>query len=213
MSILHLAIATSGLPGATKSVWAPRMAAALVDDAGNVTDRFAVSVRADGRVIEASATLRHGITTKIANQTGIDELSVIASICGLKARGKRLDDRPGLINCARVMVAWNVDFVTEVLTKLFIRHGENAPGMAWMRPGMQKPICLQEHARLWCKLPAVEGDDGQYRRPTRDEAASALCGLPARPLPHTVDDDLELQRVHLWPALRQRKAFEMEAVA
>lgn len=60
MSILHIALATSGLPGASKSVWCPRMCAALVDDAGTVTDSFAVSIRADGRHIEAAATRRHG---------------------------------------------------------------------------------------------------------------------------------------------------------
>lgn len=206
---LFLSIATSGLPGATKSVWTPRLAAALCDDAGDVTDSFAVNVRADGRHIENAATLRHGITTAAASRTGVDEVFVLGVICGMRAGGKRSADRPGLINCARTLVAWNAPFVSEVISGLFARHGE--PSAAWLRPGLTT-ISLQDVARPWCKLAAAEGDDGQYRRPTRDEAAAALCGLPARPLPHAVDSNLERERA-IYAALRERKAFEMENVA
>jgi hypothetical protein len=208
MTTLFLTIATSGLPGATKSVWCPRMCAALVDDSGAVTDSFAVKVRADGRHIEAAAALRHGITTAAASRTGVDEVFVLGAICGMRASGKRAQDRPGLISCARVLVAWQAEFVCRVVSDLYQRHGE--PGSAWRRPGLQI-VSLQDAATPWCRLPSTE-DNGGYRKPTRDEAAAALCGLPVRPLPHSPDSNLERERA-LYAALRDRKAFEMEAVA
>lgn len=210
MSTLFLAIATSGLPGATKSVWAVRIAAALVSDTGDITDNFAVNVRADGRHVEAAAALRHGITTAAASRTGIDEIFALSSICGMRASGKRAQDRPGLISCARVLVAWQAEFVCRVISDLYQRHGE--PRSAWRRPGLQV-VSLQDAATAFCRLPPVEGDEtGQYRRPTRDEAAFELCGLPVRPLPHSPDSNLERERA-VFAALRERKAFEAGVAA
>lgn len=211
MSVLHLSIATSGLPSdrMNKAVWSPRMAAALVSDDGVVTDSFAVNVRADGRHVENAASLRHGITTSAANRTGVDEIFVLGAICGMRANGKRTQDRPGLVSCARILVAWSGDFVVRVISAMYEKHGE--PGSAWRRPGLQI-ISLQDIATPWCKIAPHEDDDqsGQYRRPTRDEAAAILCGLPARPLPHTVDDNLRIEML-LYAALRERKAFEEAA--
>lgn len=210
MSALFLAIATSGLPSdsGSKSIWSPRMCAALCDDAGNVTDSFAVSIRADGRHIEAGAARRHGITTAIASRTGVDESFALASICGLRASGKRTQDRPGLASCARVVVAWDSDFVVAVINGLFARCGE--PSSAWLRPGLQI-VGLQQIAAPWCRIPSGE-DGGGYRKPTRGEAASVLLSEPVepRPLPHTVEANLAIE-MRLWAALRERKAFEMEA--
>lgn len=209
MSVLHLSIATSGLPGASKSVWVPRMCALLVDDAGNVADSFAANIRADGRHIENQASVRHGITTAQASRTGVDEVAALMMVCGLRASGKRTQDRPGLISCARTLVAWQAEFVCGVITGLFSKHGE--PSSAWLRPGLSV-VGLQDVATPWCKLPPGEDDSGQYRCPTRDEAAAILIGdaYSARPLPHTVDSNLHIERA-LWLALRGRGAFEAEA--
>lgn len=213
MSILHLSMATSGLPSdrMNKAVWACRMCAALTDEAGNVTDRFAVNVRADGRFIDAGASRRHGITTGAANRTGVDEIFVLGAICGMRANGKRTQDRPGLISCARILVGWNADFIVRVISAMYEKHGE--PGSAWRRPGLQI-ISLQEIATPWCKLAPAEDDDqsGQYRRPTRDEAAFALLALPVRPLPHSPDQNLERERA-LYAELCRRNAIETEAAA
>lgn len=206
---LHLSVVTSGLPSETKSVWSPRMCAALCDDAGNITDSFAVNIRAEGRHIESPATLRHGITTGVANRTGVDEIFALGAICGMRTTGRRANDRPGLVSCARSLVVWNADFVCGVISALYERHGE--PGLAWRRPGLQI-VDLQESARPWCRLPPGDDDTGQYRRPMRDEAAFELCGQPARPLPHSPDSNLERERA-VWSALAQRKAFETESAA
>lgn len=211
MSALFLSIATSGLPGATKSVWVPRMCAALCDDAGNVTDSFAANIRADGRHIEAAASRIHGITTAQASRTGVDEVAALMMVCGLRASGKRSQDRPGLISCARTLVAWQAEFVCGVITGLFAKHGE--PSSAWLRPGLTT-VSLQDVATPWCKLPPGEDDSGQYRRPTRDDAAAILRGdaPSARPLPHTVDSNLHLE-MRLHAALKDRGAFERESAA
>lgn len=208
MSTLFLSIATSGLPSDTipKAIWCPRVACVLVDDAGNQIDSYAVSIRADGRFIDPGASRVHGITTAMASRSGVDETFALAIVCGLRAGGKRTTDRPGLISCARTLVAWRADFVCDVISKLFAKCGE--PSSAWRRPGLQI-VSLQEVARLWCRLPSTD-DAGGYRSPTRDEAAAELLGLPARPLPHSPDSNLERERA-VWAALRDRKAFEMEA--
>lgn len=207
MSTLFLSIATSGLPGATKMVWACRMSAALCDDAGAITDSFSVNIRAESRHVESGAARIHGITTAQASRTGVDEAFALTSICGLRASGRRTSDRPGLISCARILVAWDAAFVCTVITGLFAKHGE--PSNAWLRPGLQV-VGLQEHARLFCKLPAENSEDGQYRKPTRDEAAFELCGLPARDLPHGTDSNLDLER-RIYGELRARNAFEAVA--
>lgn len=206
MSTLFLSIATSGLPGVTKSVWCPRMSAALADDSGVITDSFAVNIRADGRFIEAPASRIHGITTAQANRTGVDEAFALTTICGLRASGKRTQDRPGLISCARTLVVWNAEFLCTIIDGLFAKHGE--PSSAWRRPGLTV-VSLQESVRIWCRLPS-EDDSGGYKAPTRDDAAVALLGLPARDLPHTVDLNLALER-SLYAALCAKNAFEVAA--
>lgn len=215
---LFLSIATSGLPSKTvnKSIWCPRMCAVLVDESGTIMDSFAANIRAEGRHIESAATLRHGISTNYASRNGIDEFPVLSSICGLKARGKRTQDRPGLASCARALVLWNAPFVLGVIAELFRRYGElhpealQEPSKAWLRSGLTV-VDLQSHTVPWCRLAPADGDDtGQYRRPTRDEAAFELCGLPARPLPHSSDSNLAVER-SLYAALVRKKAFEMEA--
>lgn len=211
MTILHLSIATSGLPSdrMNKAVWSPRMCAALTDEAGAVTDSFAVNVRADGRFIEAGASRRHGITTGAANRTGVDEIFALGCVCGMRANGKRTQDRPGLISCARTLVAWQAEFVVRVISAMYEKHGE--PGSAWRRPGL-RIVSLQEIATPWCKLAPAEDDDqsGQYRRPTRDEAAFELLGFVKRDLPHTPDSNLERERA-LYKDLCRRNAIETVA--
>lgn len=206
MSVLNLSIATSGLPGTTKTVWCPRICAALADDAGKVQDSYAVNIRADGRFIDQGATRIHGITTSAASRTGVDETFALAIVCGLRASGRRTADRPGLVSCARVLVAWNAQFVCDVISRLFARCGE--PSAAWLRPGLQI-ISLQNAATLWCRLPS-DDDAGGYKHPTRDEAAAALLASPARELPHSPDSNLAIER-SLYAALRERKAFEEAA--
>lgn len=208
MSVLHLSTATSGLPGASKSVWIPRMAAALCDDAGNVTDSFAANIRADGRHIETAASRIHGITTAQASRTGIDEIAALMMVCGLRASGKRTQDRPGFASCARTLVAWDAAFVCGVINSLFAKHGE--PSNAWLRPGLSV-VSLQDVATPFCKL-APEADDeasGAYCKPSRDEAAAILIGAShsARPLPHVADTNLALERA-LYAALKAQRAFE-----
>lgn len=207
MSVLHLSIATSGLVKSSLSAdsaqqpWIVRIAADLATDDGITVDSFAVSIRAEGRKIEPSASRIHGITSAMTERSGIYELFAIGAICGLKAGTKRKSDYPGFIASARTLVCWDAPFVREIISGLFLRHGE--PASAWLRPGLST-ISLQQLAAPWLRLPA---EDGSYRKPTRDEAAAFFADEPARPLPHTVDQNLRLEKL-IYAALRERKAFE-----
>lgn len=210
---LFVSIATSGLPKSSGNMpWICRIAAALCDDSGAVLDHYACNIRAeDGARIEEGATRKHGITTAMCTRGGVAERLALGVVLGFRAQGtKRPVDLPGLASCATAVVCWDAEFCREVLNARYARHGE--PHGSWVRPGLAfhslQPLCTP-----WCKLPPAQGDDGGgYRRPTRDEAAAALLGLQARPLPHGVDSHLSVEQA-LYAALRARKAFETEAAA
>lgn len=209
-NVLHISLATSGLVRDADDVrqqpWICRIAAALCDDSGAVLDSFACLIRAeDNRQIEPAASIRHGISTSMCARGGVHERLALGMVLGFRAAGtKRPQDLPGMASYASAIVAWDAEFIRTILNARYARHGE--PHGSWLRPGLQF-ISIQDLALPWCKLPA---EDGSYRKPTRDEAAAALLGLPARPLPHSLDTNLDRERA-VYAALRERNAFEEAA--
>lgn len=217
MSILHLSIATSSLvkrslpEDSRQQPFICRIAASLCDTNGNETDHFACLIRSeDGKRVDPEATRRHGITSAACTRSGVAERFALGMILGYRAHGaKRPIDLPGLASCVSAIICWDADFVRAVVNARYALHGE--PHGSWIRPGLQF-YSLQQTASPWCRLPAPAGDDGQYKNPTRDEAAAVLLGTEPRALPHTVDDNLRLERA-IFAVLAERKAFEMEGAA
>lgn len=220
MTLLHLSIATSGLPKGSLSAdsrqqpWIVRMAAELAAEDGRTIEQFACGIRAGDRKIDSEATARHGITSAYAARSGVDESFALSMVCGLKmkakADGTTRPDKPGLASNARFVICWDAEFVRGIIGSLFERLGE--PASAWVRPGLSF-ISLQELCAPWLRLPSAKGDDsGAYRKPTRDEAAAFFTGASPRPLPHTVDDNLRIEKL-LFPALRARGALEIGEAA
>lgn len=220
MTLLFLSIATSGLPKETLSSdsrqqpWICRMCADLSNDAGASIEQFACGIRAGERKIDSEATARHGITSAYAARSGVDESFALSMVCGLKmkarADGTTRPDKPGLASNARYVICWDGMFVRSVIGGLFERLGE--PAGAWVRPGLSL-INLQELCSPWLRLPSLKGDDsGAYRKPTRDEAAAYFLGAEPRHLPHTVDDNIAIEKL-LFFALRSRGALDLEKAA
>jgi hypothetical protein len=218
MSLLFLSIATSGLPKDSLSAnsrqqpWIVRISAELASEDGRTIEQFSCGIRAGDRKIEADASRIHGITSAYAARSGVDESFALSMVCGLKlkvkADGTIRPDKPGLASNALYCICWDAAFVRTVIGSAFARHGE--PADAWVRPGLQF-IGLQEICTPWLRLPAAKGDDsGAYRKPARDEAAAAFLGRQARPLPHSVDDNLALEKM-IYTELRARNAFEVAA--
>lgn len=210
MSLLFLSIATSSLPkdslpaDSKQQPWIVRMAAQLCEADGTPLQSFIASIRADGRKIDAGATNVHGINSTQADRGGVYEMFALGMVCGLKANGKRATDYPGLASEARYVIAWNADFLRTVINNSFAKLNE--PSGAWVRPGLQF-ISLQHVAAPFCRL---QGQDGAYRLPRRDEAAAQLLGLPERKTPVTPESNLDLEKlIYYW--LADRKAFEKEA--
>lgn len=220
MTLLFLSIATSGLPKGSLSAdsrqqpWIVRMACCLATEDGTPIEQFSCGIRAGERKIDPEATARHGITSAYAARSGVDESFALSMVCGLKmkakADGSTRPDKPGLASNARFVVCWDAAFVRGIIGSLFERLGE--PASAWVRPGLSF-IGLQELCAPWLRLPSAKGDEsGAYRKPTRDEAAAFFLGAAPRPLPHTVDANLQIEKA-LFPALRSRGALEMEGQA
>lgn len=220
MTHLFLSIATSGLPKdsleatSRQQPWIVRMSACLSTEDGTPIEQFSCGIRAGDRKIDSEAARVHGITSAYAARSGVDESFALSMVCGLKlkakADGTTRPDRPGFASNARYCICWNAGFVRQVIGGLFGRLGE--PADAWIRPGLSF-ISLQELCAPWLRLPASKGDDsGAYRRPTRDEAAGFFLQIDPRPLPHSVDDNLRIERL-LFPALKSRGALEMESAA
>lgn len=220
MTILHLSLATSGLPKGSLSAdsrqqpWIVRLCAELATEDGRPIEQFACGIRAGDRKIDSEATARHGITSAYAGRSGVDESFALSMVCGLKmkakADGTTRPDKPGFASNARFVICWDADFVRTVIGSLFERLGE--PASAWVRPGLSF-ISLQGLCAPWLRLPSAKGDDsGAYRKPTRDEAAAFFLGAEPRQLPHTVDANLQIEKA-LFPALRSRGALEMGEAA
>jgi len=216
MTLLFLSIATSGLPKGSLSAdsrqqpWIVRMCADLAAEDGRTIEKFACGIRAGERKIDAEASRIHGITSAYAARSGVDESFALSMVCGLKMKAKAdgtiRPDKPGFASNARYVVCWDAEFVREVIGGLFLRLGE--PAGAWVRPGLSF-ISLQALCAPWLRLPSAKGDEsGAYRKPTRDEAAAFFLGAPARPLPHTVDANLQIEKL-LFPALRSRGSLEI----
>lgn len=216
MTLLFLSIATSGLPKGSLSAdsrqqpWIVRMTAELAAEDGRTIEQFACGIRAGDRKIDSEATARHGITSAYAARSGVDESFALSMVCGLKmkakADGTTRPDKPGLASNARYVVCWDSAFVRTVIGGLFQRLGE--PSSAWIRPGLSF-ISLQELCAPWLRLPSAKGDEsGAYRKPTRDEAGAFFLGAEPRSLPHTVDDNLRIEKA-LFPALRSRGALDL----
>lgn len=220
MTLLFLSLATSGLPKASLSAdsrqqpWIVRIAACLATEDGKPIEQFSCGIRAGDRKIDPEATARHGITSAYAARSGVDESFALSMICGLKmkakADGSTRPDKPGLASNARYVVCWDAEFVREIIGGLFLRLGE--PAGAWVRPGLSF-VSLQPLCSPWLRLPAANGDDsGAYRKPTRDEAAAFFLGAETRSVPHTVDDNLRIEKA-LFHALRTSGALDMGEAA
>ena len=220
MTRLFISIATSGLPKGSLDVtsrqqpWICRMAAQLTAEDGTPLEHFSCGIRAGDRKIDAEATRIHGITSAHAARSGVDESFALSIICGLKlkakADGTTRPDRPGFASNARLCICWDAAFVRTVIGGLFVRLGE--PADAWVRPGLQF-IGLQEICAPWLRLPSGKGDEsGGYRKPSRDEVAAAFLNRPPRPLPHTVDDNLALEKL-IFAELLTRNSIEIGAAA
>lgn len=217
MTLLFLSIATSGLPkdslqaDSRQQPWICRLVAELAAEDGTPIEHFACGIRAGERRIDAAATRIHGITSAYAARAGVDESFALSMVCGLKARakadGSQRPDKPGMASNARYVIAWDAEFVRQIIGSLFIRLGE--PASAWVRPGLTF-IGLQALTVPWLRLPAKDADDGAYRKPKRDEAAAFFFGEPARDLPHTADDNLRIEKL-IYAALKERRAFEEAA--
>lgn len=216
MSLLFLSIATSGLPKGSLSAdsrqqpWICRIAASLETEDGKPIEHFACGIRAGDRKIDPQASAKHGITSAYAARSGVDESFALSMVCGLKmktkADGTVRPDKPGLASNARYVVAWNVEFVKTVIGMSFEKYGE--PAKAWLRPGLSF-LCLQQACAPWCKIPDESGSGG-YASPTRDQACSALLGLPERQLPHSVDENLQREKL-LFTWLQSTQTFEHAA--
>lgn len=211
MTVLHLSIATSGLmkdslaETSRQQPWIVRLAAQLCAMDGTVIDSFSCGIRAGDRKIDADASAIHGISSAMAARSGVDESFALSMVCGLKGKtkgdGSQRPDMPGLASNARYVVAWNADFLRQVIGSLFLRLGE--PSGAWVRPGLTF-ISLQPMCAPWLRL---TGADGAYRNPKRDEVAAFFLSADPRPLPHTTDSNLELEK-RIYAALKDRNAFE-----
>lgn len=190
------------------------MVAQLATEDGTPIEQFSCGIRAGDRKIDAEATRIHGITSAYAARSGVDESFALSMVCGLKQKqkpdGTVRPDRPGFASNARLCICWDAAFVRVVIDSLFQRLGE--PAGAWVRPGLQF-IGLQEICTPYLRLPAVQGDQsGGYRKPSRDEVAAAFFHREPRPLPHRVDDNLEIEKA-IFSELLARNMIEMECAA
>lgn len=198
--ILHLTIAPSALPDSRTPLWPVRICAVLVRPDGTEQDSFAVSIRAEGRSIDAAATKEHGITAGQADRTGIFEGTAAAIVCGLKANGKRASDYPGLASCASEIVCWDAELVQSILNRSLERLGE--PSGAFLRPRLVWHS-LREIARVWASN--AQGE------PSRSGACLALDLIgPSVPSEGSPDANLRLERA-IHAELRKLKAIEGEA--
>jgi hypothetical protein len=220
MTHLFLSIATSGLPKESleatsrQQPWIVRMVSHLATEDGTPIEQFSCGIRAGDRKIDAEATLNHGITSGYAARSGVDESFAMSMVCGLKSKqkpcGTLRPDRPGFASNALFCICWDAAFVRVVIGGVFARLGE--PADAWVRPGLQF-IGLQEICAPCLRLPARQGDEsGGYRKPSRDEVAGAFFQRAPRPLPHRVDDNLEIEKA-IFAEIVARNMIEMGCAA
>lgn len=212
MSVLFLSVALSAQvrpAGDGRQAWPCAIAALLIDGDGRKAGGFLSVIRAPDNAprVEAAQTRVHGIGHRAPMTGGVDELMALAMVAGLERHVG--SPRPGFAALARYAVCWDDVLVKTVITHALARHGE--PARAFVRPGLEF-IGLQGLATPFCKFPPLEDDDvsGCYRAPSMDEAAAALLGLPVRPLPYDLDDDLSRLRA-LDARLRELNAIESAA--
>lgn len=198
--LLFLKVASSDLmnpnepAGSAAQPWAVSIAAELTTMDGITRGMMLAPIRSDGRPIKAAATAKHGITARDAARAGVSEIAALGFLIQLAMNPTHL-------------IAWNVDFDRDVLVSVLAKLGKDSRML--VRSGLEL-IGVQDFAKAACKLPG--GDDGQFRRPTLDEAIFALMGEKRPDAPHSAWNDLTAMRA-IFFVLRDRGLIQLEGIA
>jgi len=181
-NLLFCKVESSGLyrndlqPEDNGQPFALEIAGMLCNSRGAITNVFSHVIRPDGRIPQANALRIHGISDRAASQVGIAESRVMGMLSDLL--------RTPVVTGMKVVSY--TEFDPRVISSMFARFavsqgkGANVYDKLWKtRPliefvTLQDPWCTQA-----CKIP-VEDGDGDYRRPTIDEAAEIMLAKPKR---------------------------------
>lgn len=197
--LLFLKVASSDLmqanepPGSAAQPWAVAVAAELTTLDGTARGMMLAPIRSEGRSIKPGATAKHGITARDAARAGVSEISALGFVIQLAMNPTHL-------------ISWTMhdrDVLVSVLAKL----GKDSRML--VRSGLEL-IGVQDFAKAACKLPG--GEDGQFRRPTLDEAHEHILGESRTPGPHSAWEDLTAMR-RVFFALRDRGVMALEGLA
>lgn len=198
--LLFLKVASSDLLhsseplGSAAQPWAVSIAGELTAMDGATKGMMLAPIRSDGRAIKSAATAKHGISARDAARAGVSEIAALGFLIQLSMNPTHL-------------IAWAVEFDRDVLISVLARLGKDSRML--VRTGLEL-IGVQDFARAACKL--AGSDDGQFRRPTLDEACSIILGETRAAGPHSAWDDLCAMR-RVFFALRDRGVITLEGSA
>lgn len=173
MALLILDIEGSGLPNPLlppedpTQPWPIAIAADLCDDNGRSISHMNIRIRADGRKVDAGATEVHGITSREADKTGVNEVVALALLLNLASDAEKI-------------IGFGLGYDRGVILGSVIRH--NRDPRKWQRPGLQF-VDLIPAAAAACRF-ETEHDSNAYRWPKLVEAHDKLIGVNTRLRPH-----------------------------
>ncbi len=199
--ILVIKTATSSLVKPSLSLedpaqpWAAAIAAELIDREGRSHGFMKTRILGRGRQIHPDATKVHGISSRDAQKSGMDETDAVAYLNGLARQS----------TCA---VSYSIDFDRDVIQGVLLRARDEARLRVWTRSNY-KFISLRNACTAICRLkPIKPRDDGGFRWPSLDDACQIMLGWPR--LLGVRDLWTDCMRVKaLFLLLAERGAFEL----
>ena len=189
--ILFIDTETTGLPENWKAPasdtgnW-PRMvqiAWMLADTTGKEIAAANRIIKPEGFSIPADASRIHGITTALANQTGIALIEALGEFSEIMQQ-------------AGLVVAHNIAFDEKVIGAEYIRSGKTDLMSA------ARKLCLMKAATEYCRLPGKYG----YKWPSLKEVHTVLFDQSPENL-HNADSDMRIC-ARCYYELRKRQVIE-----
>lgn len=161
--------------------WLVELAAVLFEDDGTERASFNLIVKPDGWVVPEFAAGIHGITTEIAERSGVPLIVALSALTHLWSQ-------------ADMMVAHNAEFDSKIIDIAIARTGREP---ACRRPPSR---CTMRLATPVLKLPPTEkmiakGMTKHYKRPSLQEAHTGLLGMPFEGAHRAIDDARACGRV------------------
>lgn len=164
-----------------------QLAAALMDDAGNILETYKAIAKPDGWIISEEVTKIHGITHAHAMEVGIDEKIIVMKLLEW-------------IKKATCIVAFNVSF-DKFLARIGLRRFDLMTDAddAWWKA--LPTFCAMRPMTDFCQLPFADGKKHYakwWKFPTLQEAHKHIFGVEFDKA-HSANADLEATaKVYLW---------------